>query len=296
MVSDYTLQSFSDGVNAGTFDAGSALQALQDMLNQSNNSVSNTTSPSQAPMPSGPVSPDPGFANGGYMGGSNMGGNAGPALPWNMAPTGVPNDAVSSWNNNNQQWSWQTPYSNMSVGIANPWQMSQQDRQMAYQPGGMFGSQTPNFAPSGPQNIQTGPDSSWIRMPGTYGVTGGLTGGVSPSIAESSFWNPMSGRSALDYIRSLGGAVPDSLSTLFNGQALSNPGNMSSVLNQLGGWQGGVPSPQSFMNMSPSELDYLSGFFESLLGIPMNDILAASTQPFNGLISARPSRQRKRRN
>lgn len=113
-----------------------------------------------------------------------------------------------------------------------------------------------------------------ITSPGTYALPG---------------WNG----NAMDFLGQLAGPgnTPNFLQMLAQGRPLTAPGNLDASMMQLGQFGGGTPSPQSFGNMSPSEAGFFQSFMESILGIPLEDILYASLQPYQGLGSARRARR-----
>ncbi len=154
--------------------------------------------------------------------------------------------------------------------------------------------------PLGPDNSQMFNMPGTFALPGASGIGGanpwgGGGGGMGPAPAAGPSWKP--GDNALNFIQQLGGQIPDFLSTLNQGQAVGAPGDIGASLQGLGqfGGGGGVPSPQSLSNLQPSEMQFLQGFFETLLGIPMQDVLGASFQPFQGLGRGRTARTAPRR-
>lgn len=96
------------------------------------------------------------------------------------------------------------------------------------------------------------------------------------------------GGSGVDWLSDLGMPIPQFLQQISDNQAVG-PGNYNDVLQQLGG-VGGLPSLQSLQNLNPSEQEFLAGFFETVLGIPFNDVVAAAARPFAGLGNAQQSR------
>lgn len=95
------------------------------------------------------------------------------------------------------------------------------------------------------------------------------------------------GGNAVDFLTEQGFPVPDFLNAL-NDRDPFQTGDLAASAQQLGGIE--LPSLQSLSRLSPSELDFLSGFFESLLGIPFADILFAAQQPTRGLRQGAPAR------
>lgn len=301
MTMDYNGSAFN-AMNSGSLDPGQALQQLQQSIGGGQPGIN-------APAP---VTPSGGGSN--PMGDLSMSnptvGMAGPYGPGGSpfaTPAGIPQGVNPTWlagpggQGGNWNWQWSTPQANYGVGIANPWQLSPAERlamTLGQRPATPMPSGAPNLGlapgqnPFGPTSYGIDPMTGQpvgradITMPGSYPVSaGGGFNGAGPAAVNASF-NPFAGDNALDYLRSLGGTIPSFLQTLFNGGAVREPGNMSAALNGLGGWAGGVPSPQSFGNLSGSEGDFLQGFFESLLGIPMSDIMGASMQPFQNLRTA----------
>lgn len=96
------------------------------------------------------------------------------------------------------------------------------------------------------------------------------------------------GGNAVDWLSGLGMPIPSFLQQISNNQPVGGS-DYNTVLQQLGG-VGGLPSLQSLMNLNPSEQEFLAGFFETVLGIPFNDVVAAAARPFSGLGEARSAR------
>lgn len=92
------------------------------------------------------------------------------------------------------------------------------------------------------------------------------------------------GGNAVNWLAGQGMPIPSFVQQISNGQAVG-AGNYNDVVQQLGGVQG-LMSPQTLNNLNPSELEFLQGFFETVLGIPFNDIISAAYRPFNGLGNA----------
>lgn len=151
-----------------------------------------------------------------------------------------------------------------------------------------------------PQQQPAAPATDFTSMGSTFGVGGGITspnfgggGGGSGSVGDFGFpigdTSPFGGfgNDAVGFLQGAGGPVPDFLQAL-RGHDAFQQGDLASSAQQLGGVE--LPSLQSLSNLSPSELDFLGGFFESLLGIPFADILFAAQQPTRGLRNAAPAR------
>lgn len=239
-------------------------------------------------------------------------GAGGQLYDW-QAPTDMQRGLMNQWNTgqiaagpgmNFEQWYLQNGGAPTQMPTMTPqseWQQVLQQRglqdpgqQYQYGPGGQA---------TGP-GMQNTESNQWFGMPGTFSLPGaGGTGGnpwqggggggyQTPSAPSGPSWNP--GDNAVNFIQQLGGQIPDFLSTLNQGQAVGGRGDIGRSLQGLGqfGGGGGVPSPQSLGNLQPSEMQFLQGFFETLLGIPMSDVMGASFAPFQGLRSAGPARRR----
>ena len=269
-------QTLTDSMNSGTFDAMGAFNQLNAALQGGGfgNLGGGSPAPASAPGNNGGNFPTENpFANagGGYFG------------------QGISPSSVSMGRNSDA-----TPYG---------WYDAQTgDAGWGQGPGGMGGTGSlfggggypQQSYPGQPGNWQTGPDTSMILSPGTYGLPspwgGSGYGGNEGYGGVQQGFQP--GNNALSFLEGLGGGVPEFLRMLSGGQALGRPGDMNSTLNQMGQF-GGMPSPQSLGNMNWSELQFLQGFFESVLGIPFLDILGESTRPFEGLQTAKRARKRR---
>jgi hypothetical protein len=113
---------------------------------------------------------------------------------------------------------------------------------------------------------------------GMSGGTGGIAGYGLP-VGQGA-----PGGNGVDWLRSLGMPIPAFLQQISNGNPVG-PGNYNGVLQSLGGVQG-LMSPQTLGNLNPSELQFLQGFFETVLGIPFQDVMSAAYRPFSGLGNA----------
>ena len=118
-----------------------------------------------------------------------------------------------------------------------------------------------------------------LSMPSTYPVSTGLTGQFG--------FQPGQGVNVMDIFRQLGVTPPQFVQDLSQGRP-SRPTNLGMATQQLGGLS--LPSPQMLGGLNPSGLQFLASIFEALLGIPFNDILSASMQPFQGLGQGRQGR------
>lgn len=305
-------------ISSGALDPGQALQQLQQMLGFGGGGggmgsmSSGPMSPGNFDMNSNPTRQDPGFSIQSGGGQPNYGQmqNASPRpQPGNFSGPNGPFSYGDGGYGKQNVWGMMqdTPYAYNPRGIVPGNSSMTGFGETHYVPGyGYLDSQgnpiyggtgtapTPRISPGpsgNPYGIpgQEGVDwaSNTFTQPGTYAVSGGGIGGQSQAGPHFNM-----GDNALDFLKSLGGDIPSSLQSLFNGQPVGQASNLGQSLMGLGGWQGGAPSPQSLGNMNPSELDFLQGFFQSLLGIPMEDVMNGVMQPFNGLNSARPARKR----
>ena len=117
----------------------------------------------------------------------------------------------------------------------------------------------------------------------TYG------GSQTRPVAQGVFGMPQGavpGGDAIGYLRSLGMPIPDFL----NNDMRMRPTDLGTSLQQLGNVS--APSLQALQRLNPSAQEFLAGFFETVLGIPMQDILFNAQQPWQGLGQGRKSRQR----
>jgi hypothetical protein len=134
-----------------------------------------------------------------------------------------------------------------------------------------------------------GMNGMFVGQGGTYGISGGMQ-------------NAMGGGGQFDYGFDGGGnamgrlqellggnesAIPQFLQNLGRGKAVGR-NNQAQAMQGLG--QFSMPSPQSLGNLGPSEMEFLSGFFESILGMPMSDVMQGVYAPFQGLRRAAPAR------
>jgi hypothetical protein len=140
-------------------------------------------------------------------------------------------------------------------------------RQMAEQ----FGITNPQMTQ------QNGPNSFTSNMPATYPIQ--------PSFTPQSFGfpgGPVEG-GLQGFMQQQGMPSSPNLERLMNGQALQ-----SSDISRSVGALGNIPIPslQSLARLAPSELEFLSGLFETVLGIPFMDILWQAQRPYQGLRGA----------
>lgn len=110
------------------------------------------------------------------------------------------------------------------------------------------------------------------------GGTGGIAGYGLP-VGQG-----VPGGDALAWLQSMGMPIPDFLSRIQAGMPVG-PADYNQVVNSLGGMRG-LPSPQTLGNLNDSEMQFLQGFFETVLGIPFGDIVNSAYRPFSGLGNA----------
>ena len=143
----------------------------------------------------------------------------------------------------------------------------------------------PNTA-GGMNGYQTNQDPLALMQGFSSAQGGGIGGGAGQFGLPVGQGAP--GGNALDWLSGLGMPVPPFLSNIANNRPASG-GDYNTALQQLGG-VGGLPSLQTLMSLSPSEQEFLAGFFETVLGIPFQDIVDAAARPFAGLGAARGAR------
>ena len=230
----------------------------------------------------------------------NMGGQGGQRLP------GVGANQPSMFENyspNRQQPAGGQP----TLGIGNTMMPSQNPFQS------LFGNGFPGFGGGGPggnpfqnnpfiqamqggqagaplggamANPQSGPDPLAVMQGFSNAQGGGIGGGAGQFGLPVGQGAP--GGNALDWLTGLGMPVPPFLSNIANNRP-GGGGDYNTALQQLGGI-GGLPSLQTLMGLSPSEQEFLAGFFETVLGIPFTDIVSAAARPFSGLGQAQGAR------
>lgn len=123
-------------------------------------------------------------------------------------------------------------------------------------------------------------------MPPT-GQGGGIGGGAGQFGLPVGQGTP-GGGPAVDWLKSQGMPIPSFLQQASDGQPIGGA-NYNETLTKLGD-AGGLPSLQSLNNLNPSEQAFLQGFFETVLGIPYADVVAAAQRPFAGLGQATQGR------
>lgn len=131
----------------------------------------------------------------------------------------------------------------------------------------------------------------------TYGVQGsinsrdmGSTFGVTqPSDFGFGFGQGVPGGDMAQYLQNAG--FPDmSIPNALRAGAPLGGSNVGRAAQQLGNVN--VSSPQQMAQLGPSGLEFLRGMIETMLGIPFEDYLNASMQPFQGLQGAPMGRGR----
>lgn len=95
------------------------------------------------------------------------------------------------------------------------------------------------------------------------------------------------GGDAISFLRSQGLPVPDFLQQTASGQPV-RPGSLGTAAQELGGVS--LPSLQGLRNLNPDELEFLAGFFETVLGIPFQTVINEIQRPFAGLQPAAAAR------
>ena len=162
------------------------------------------------------------------------------------------------------------------------------DQQLRRNPatGAAIGS--PTTIPKAAAFPQTGPGSRPVPQGiGTTGVGGQAGGGIGGAFGFQPGAVP--GRDAIAFLSRTGMQLPQFLQALKTNEFIQ-PQNLQRASQELGGVN--LPSLQGFNRLLPSQQKILAGFFETLLGIPFEDIFAAISQPFQGLSSARPGATR----
>jgi hypothetical protein len=140
-------------------------------------------------------------------------------------------------------------------------------RQMAEQ----FGITNPQMTQ------QNGPNSFTSNMPATYPIQ--------PSFTPQSFGfpgGPVEG-GLQGFMQQQGMPSSPNIERLMRGEALQSA-DISRSVGALGNIP--IPSLQSLARLAPSELEFLSGLFETVLGIPFMDILWQAQRPYQGLRGA----------
>lgn len=163
-----------------------------------------------------------------------------------------------------------SPFANYG-GVQNQWQ-----GQYAIQNNPFMQPQQMMGAPAAPMMGSSIPAAQ--GSPFTAPSTGGIAGYGLP-VGQGA-----PGGNGVEWLRSMGMPIPTFLDQISQGQSVG-PANYNNALRGLGGVQG-LMSPQTLANLAPSELQFLQGFFETVLGIPFNDIINAAYQPFAGLGNA----------
>lgn len=119
-------------------------------------------------------------------------------------------------------------------------------------------------------------------MGATYGVT-------QPSDFGFGFGNGVPGGDMAAYLQNAG--FPDmSIPNALRAGAPLGGSNVGRAAQRLGNIN--VTSPQQMAQLGPSGLEFLRGMIETMLGIPFEDYLNASMQPFQGLQGAPMARGR----
>lgn len=119
-------------------------------------------------------------------------------------------------------------------------------------------------------------------MGATFGVT-------PPSDFGFGFGNGVPGGDMAQYLQNAG--FPDmSIPNALRAGAPLGGSNVGRAAQQLGNVN--VSSPQQMAQLGPSGLEFLRGMIETMLGIPFEDYLYASMQPFQGLQGAPMARGR----
>lgn len=121
---------------------------------------------------------------------------------------------------------------------------------------------------------QTGPSEYTGSMPSTYGIAQPSQFGFNPGAVEGGLRG---------FMEAQGMPSSPNLERLMNGQALQSA-DISRSVGALGNIP--IPSLQSLARLAPSELEFLSGLFETVLGIPFMDILWQAQRPYQGLRGA----------
>lgn len=114
------------------------------------------------------------------------------------------------------------------------------------------------------------------------------TGILNPSEFGFGFGQGVPGGDVVQFLMDAGFPDVSLLQAIQQGRPLGQT-NVSSAAQQLGGI--GLPSPQSLTRLGPSGLQFLLGLFETMLGIPEEDLLFGALQPFQGLGGAPQARQ-----
>lgn len=95
------------------------------------------------------------------------------------------------------------------------------------------------------------------------------------------------GGNALGFMQSQNIPTPQYVQDVANGLPTQSP-DVASQAMAIG--QSNIPSMQTLANLSPSAQSFLQGFFETVLGIPWEDVLYAAQKPFLGLRGGNPAR------
>lgn len=126
---------------------------------------------------------------------------------------------------------------------------------------------------------QTGPNEYTGSMPSTYSIA------KPPAAPKRQFGlpsGPVEG-GLQGFLQDNEVPMSPNLERLMQGQALQSA-DISRSVGSLGNIP--IPSLQSLSRLAPSELEFLSGLFETVLGIPFMDILWQAQRPYQGLRSA----------
>ena len=139
---------------------------------------------------------------------------------------------------------------------------------------GNNGAVLPTYATQGPVDSRGMGSSFAITQPSDFGfgMGNGVPGGDMAAYLQNQGFPDMSIPNALRAGAPLGGSNV--------GRAAQRLGNVN------------VTSPQQMAQLGPSGLEFLRGMIETMLGIPFEDYLNASMQPFQGLQGAPMARGR----
>lgn len=178
-------------------------------------------------------------------------------------------------------------------GMANPFAGAGMPFQMPQMGGQMGGGMPPMGQSYDPSQYSGGWQPNWgggmqagggMQQPQQGGMGGAALGGTGEG-GIAGYGLPVGqgapGGNGVNWLDSLGMPIPSFLRQVSNGQTVG-PANYNNVLQGLGGVNG-LMSPQTLNNLNPSELDFLQGFFETVLGVPFQDVIQAAQRPFAGL-------------
>lgn len=151
------------------------------------------------------------------------------------------------------------------------------------QTGGQIAPQP--FAPPGPFSPQQTQGNLLGGLEGLIGQLGKTspTGTIGRPGQFGFAPGAVPGGDALQFLRDIGFPIPSSFSGLQTGQPLQ-AGDLGTASRQLGGLD--IPSPQSLGRLDDTGLQLLMSIFETLLGIPFQDVQRAGLRPFQGLRGA----------